>query len=158
MSTPRGCHHQRIPPLHSPHLAISLPWGVTGNILSIIFSPRTLRRYPTWLILLIALLLVGWLDHATGWEWSCFAPYAVPIVLATWKAGRRAGFIFAFLCTLTYLTADWGSNAYHTQWQFALAAAGWCFYFSILVVAVAALTAERELDRARIGALAQSGE
>lgn len=49
-----------------------------------------LRFQPRWLVLLEALALVGligWFDFATGWEWSFFAPYAVPLVLVVWKAG-----------------------------------------------------------------------
>jgi len=92
-------------------------------------------------------------DHVTNWEWSCFAPYAVPIVLVTWNTGRRLGFVFAFLCAATYWAADSGSNPYQTRWGFALAVAGWWFYFSVLVVAVTALKARRELDRMRIEAL-----
>ena len=80
-------------------------------------------------------------------------PYAVPIVLVTWKMGRRLGFVFAFLCAATYCAADYGSNQYQTHWGYALAVAGWWFYFSVLVVAVTALKARRELDRERIKSL-----
>jgi signal transduction histidine kinase len=120
------------------------------------FFRETLQRQPTWLVLLEALVLVGligWVDHVTNWEWSCFAPYAVPIVLVTWKTGRRLGFVFAFLCAATYWVADSGSNPYQTHWGFALAVAGWWFYFSVLVVAVTAVKARRELDRVRIETL-----
>ena len=120
------------------------------------FFRETLRRQPAWLVLFEALVLVGligWVDHVTTWEWSCFMPYAVPIVLVTWKTSRRLGFVFAFLCAATYCAADYGSNPYQTHWGFPLAVTGWWFYFSVLVVAVTALKARRELDRARIEAL-----
>ena len=124
--------------------------------------PReTLRRQPTWLVLLEAVILVGligWVDHVTGWEWSYFAPYAVPIILVTWKVGRYPGFVFAFLCAATYWLADGGSNPYKTNWGFALAVSGWWFYFSVLVVAVSTLKARRELDRARIETLERTQE
>ena len=117
---------------------------------------ETLRRQPTRLVLLEGLVLVGligWVDHVTSPEWSCFAPYAVPIVLVTWKTGRRLGFVLAFLCGATYCVADWQGNPYQTHWGYALAVAGWWFYFSVLVVAVTALKARRELDRVRIETL-----
>jgi signal transduction histidine kinase len=120
------------------------------------FLPETLQRQPQWLVLLEALALVGligWFDYATGWEWSFFAPYAVPIVLVVWKTGRRLGFAFASLCAATFWVAHIGSNPYRTDWGFALAVAGWWFYFSVLVVAAAAVKAHRELDRARIATL-----
>ena len=120
------------------------------------FLPETLQRQPQWLVLLEALVLVGligWFDYATGWEWSFFAPYAVPIVLVVWKTGRRLGFAFASLCAVTFWVVHIGSNPYRTDWGFALAVVGWWFYFSVLVVAAAAVKAHRELDRARIATL-----
>jgi signal transduction histidine kinase len=123
--------------------------------------PDTLQRQPKWLVLFEALVLVGligWFDHVTDWEWSCFAPYAVPIVLVTWKTGRRLGFAYAFLCAIAYWVADRGSNPYQTHGGFALAVAGWWFYFSVLVVAAASVKAQRELDRARIETLERTEE
>jgi signal transduction histidine kinase len=117
---------------------------------------ETLRRQPIWLELtegLVLLGVIGWADYMTGAEWSCFAPYAVPIVLVTWSIGRGMGFVFATLCAACYCLADWRDNPYHHRWAFVLAVAGWWFYFSVLVVAVTALKARRELDRARIEAL-----
>ena len=125
------------------------------------FCRGTLQRQPTWLVLLEALALVGlvgWVDHVTGEEWSCFAPYAVPITLVAWQGGRRLGFVFALLCALTYWLADRQSNLYRTHWGFELAVVGWWFYFSVLVVAVSAVKARRELDRVRIGTLERTRE
>ena len=117
---------------------------------------NSFRRQPKWLVLTEALLLlgvIGWADFVTGWEWSCFAPYAVPIVLATWKVGRKTGFAFATLCATSYCLADWRENPYDNRLAFALAVAGWWFYFTVLVVAVNALKSSRELDRTHIEAL-----
>jgi signal transduction histidine kinase len=120
------------------------------------FVREALLRQPPWLVSLGSLVLVGmigWVDHVTNWEWSCFAPYAVPIVLVTWQAGRRLGFVFALICATTCWVADFGSNPYHTHLGFALAVLCWWLYFSILVVAVAALKTRRELDRLHIETL-----
>ena len=125
------------------------------------FLPETLRRQPQWLVLLEALGLVGligWFDYATGWEWSCFAPYAVPIVLVVWKTSRRLGFAIAFVCAVTYWVVDRESNPYQTHWGFALATVGWWFYFSVLVVAAAAVKAKRGLDAARIETIERAEE
>ena len=122
---------------------------------------ETLQSQPNWLVLLEALVLVGligWVDHVTTWEWSCFAPYAVPIVLVTWKTGRPLGFVFAFLCAASYWLADSGNTPYQTRWGFALAASGWWFYFSVLVVAVSAVRARREAARGRIATLERARE
>jgi signal transduction histidine kinase len=63
------------------------------------------------------------------------------------------GFAFALFCALTWWGVHIRSNPYRTDWAFALAVAGWLFYFSVLVVAAAAVKAHRELDRARIATL-----
>jgi signal transduction histidine kinase len=129
---------------------------VGAATLRIMFFHETLQRQPAWLVLLAALGLVGLIggvDHVTGWEWSCFAPYAVPIVLVSWKMGKHPGFVFAFLCAATYWVADRGNNPYQTHWGFALAVVCWWFYFSVLVVAAATLKTRRELDRVRIKTL-----
>ena len=114
-----------------------------------------LLRQPAWIVVVEGLGLVGligWIDHVTGSEWSCFAPYAVPIVLVTWKAGRRLGFMMAALCALTYWAADRLDNPYQTQTGFLLAVFVWWFYFSVLVVAVGALKGKSKSDQLRIQA------
>ena len=102
--------------------------------------------------------LIGGLDYVTSWEWTLFAPYAIPIVLMTWKMGRRPGFLFAALCAGTYGMVNLGSNPYQTRWGFAMAVVTCCFYFAILVVAVAALKAQQELARERIASLERARE
>jgi len=117
---------------------------------------EALRYQPKSLVLVESLGLLGltgWADYLTGSEWSCFAPYAIPIVLVTWNLSRGMGFLFATLCAASYCLTDWRDNPYQHRWAFALAVAGWWFYFSVLAVAVASIKVRRELDRARIEAL-----
>ena len=123
--------------------------------------PEMLRRQPARLVLFEALVLVaviGTLDHVTGWEWSFFAPFALPIALVAWKLGWRLGLACASLCALTFWVAHLGSNPYRTNWGFAVAVLGRWFYFAVLAVAVAALRTKRELDRARITSLQRTQE
>lgn len=124
------------------------------------FSEKFFQQ-PAWFVIMVALGLVGligWVDHATGSEWSCFMPYAVPISLVTWKTGRTSGLAIAALCALTYWAADRTDNPYQTQAGYLLAVGGWWFYFSVLAVAVAALKTGRELFRSGIEALERSQE
>jgi signal transduction histidine kinase len=114
------------------------------------------RFQPRWLVLLEALALVGligWFDYATDWEWSFFAPYAVPLILVVWKAGWRAGILFSSLCAAVFWASHAYENPYHSPGAFALAVFGRWFYFNILVAAVAILKSHRELERAQITAL-----
>lgn len=152
-----GFHRFGSPPDHRwPLLLCALVVSPIEVIIRLVSVSESLRRQPQWLVLLEALILVGLiggLDYATGWEWSFFAPFALPIAWVTWKAGWRLGFACAALCALAFWVAHFGRNPYHTNWGFAVAVVGRWFYFAVLVVAVAALKAKRKQDRERIESL-----
>ena len=115
--------------------------------------PTMFRYQPRWLVLLEALALVGligWFDSATGWEWNFSAPYALPIAGVAWKMNWRWGLVFALLCSVMSWLARIEDNPYQTSGTFALAVFGWWFYFSILVVAVAAAKSHQNLNRTNI--------
>src|SRR5215510_12793354 len=61
---------------------------------------------PTAAVIASALLmlLIGWIDYVTDFNVTVF--YFVPVVLATWRAGRKAGWFIAVLCGATVLIAD----------------------------------------------------
>src|SRR5215510_12677957 len=63
-------------------------------------------RSPTAAVIESALLmlLIGWIDYVTDFNVTVF--YFVPVVLATWRAGRKAGWFIAALCGATVLIAD----------------------------------------------------
>jgi two-component sensor histidine kinase len=63
-------------------------------------------RSPTAAVIESALLilLIGWIDYVTDFNVTVF--YFVPVVLATWRAGRKAGWFIAVLCGATVLIAD----------------------------------------------------
>jgi two-component sensor histidine kinase len=52
----------------------------------------------------LLMLLIGWIDYITDFNVTVF--YFVPVVLATWRAGRKAGWFIAALCGATVLIAD----------------------------------------------------
>jgi two-component sensor histidine kinase len=52
----------------------------------------------------LLMLLIGWIDYVTDFNVTVF--YFVPVVLATWRGGRRAGWFIAALCGATVLIAD----------------------------------------------------
>jgi two-component sensor histidine kinase len=63
-------------------------------------------RSPTAAVIESALLmlLIGWIDYVTDFNVTVF--YFVPVVWATWRAGRKAGWFIAALCGATVLIAD----------------------------------------------------
>jgi two-component sensor histidine kinase len=52
----------------------------------------------------LLMLLIGWIDYVTDFNVTVF--YFVPVVLATWRAGRKAGWFIAVLSGATVLIAD----------------------------------------------------
>src|SRR5689334_7732960 len=104
-----------------------------------------LNRQPRWLIMLVGFFLValiGWMDRETSWEWSFSALYAAPIAIISWSSGWRIGCVFGLVCTAFYWFANNEKNPYHTDWGFTLAVLTRLFYFTILVLAVAAFKAK----------------
>ena len=76
--------------------AAGKPFRVSANVLC----------SPTAAVIESALLmlLIGWIDYVTDFNVTVF--YFVPAVLATWRAGRKAGWFIAALCGATVLMAD----------------------------------------------------
>jgi two-component sensor histidine kinase len=74
-------------------------------------KPRRLSfdflRSPTAAVTGSALLmiLIGWIDYKTT-DFAVTVFYFAPVVLATWRAGRKAGWFIAALCGATVLIAD----------------------------------------------------
>src|SRR5438270_9198134 len=64
-------------------------------------------RSPTAAVIASALLmlLIGWVDYKTT-DFAITVFYFMPVVLATWRAGRKAGWFIAALCGAAVLTAD----------------------------------------------------
>ncbi len=67
----------------------------------------TVLRSPTAAVVESALLmlLIGWIDYKTT-DFAVTVFYFIPVVLATWRAGRKAGWFIAVLCGATVLLAD----------------------------------------------------
>ncbi len=124
-------------------------------------SLTTVKPQPRWLVWVEALgsvALIGWLDYLTGWEWSLFLFYAFPILLVVREMGRDVGFAFAAACGIVWYVANHHDNPYQTRWGFALAGFTRLFYFSVLVVAGAAVRDRVEAARGKIAALERTRE
>jgi signal transduction histidine kinase len=126
------------------------------GIINTMSLPEFINRQPPWLVIFEAsgfASFIGWIDYVTGWEWSFFVFYAAPIVVVTSRLGQRVGFPFAIFSAVIWWLAQLENNPYHSRWGFALAVFSRFFYFVVLVIAVAAVAARHEVDRARIESL-----
>jgi hypothetical protein len=58
------------------------------------------------LISLLVLLLIGWLDYITGYEFGFFIFYFIPVAIAAWFCGRKSGLAIAFTSAFTWYLSD----------------------------------------------------
>ena len=71
---------------------------------------------------LLLLLLLGWLDYVTGYEFGFFIFYFIPVSIAAWWGGRTPGLIMGCLCAAAWFLADRLTNhtyrhAYLLYWE-----------------------------------------
>ncbi len=71
---------------------------------------------------LCTLALIGWLDYMTGYEFGFFIFYFVPVFIAAWFCGRRAGLTMAFTSAFVWYLSDKYtyhpySKAYFIYWE-----------------------------------------
>lgn len=74
------------------------------------------------LFFFLGMLGIAYLDYATGKEIAVWALYLVPVGVAAWMAGPRAGFALAAAsCALMFATGVLFGDAYSGFWFFLLA-------------------------------------
>ena len=93
---------------------------------------------------LVLVLLLGGIDYLTGSEFSFSVFYTLPIAIAAWFAGRRAGILTSFTAATCWLAADLlGGHAYVQPtipfWNAAVRLG----FFTIITVILSELRASR---------------
>jgi hypothetical protein len=61
-------------------------------------------------------LLIGVVDYLTGLEFSFFVFYFIPVGIASWGMGRRAGVVTALGCAAIWLAVDFASGHAYGWW------------------------------------------
>jgi hypothetical protein len=80
-------------------------------------SPGSVRA-----VSLSVLLLIGWLDYITGYEFGFFIFYFIPVAIAAWYCGYRDGICIAIASAACWyfsdrLTHHLYSRAYLIYWE-----------------------------------------
>ncbi|HUF13511.1 MAG TPA: GGDEF domain-containing protein [Longimicrobiales bacterium] len=66
---------------------------------------------------LVLLVVLGWLDLATGWELSFSIFYFVPVALGSWRGGSRAAIALALASGVVWYSADQlAGHMYSRSW------------------------------------------
>ncbi len=68
------------------------------------------------------LLLLGWLDYITGYEFGFFIFYFIPVSISAWYCGRKSGLVIAVASALCWYVSDLSthhaySRAYFVYWE-----------------------------------------
>ncbi|MEJ2049867.1 MAG: GGDEF domain-containing protein [Calditrichota bacterium] len=59
-----------------------------------------------WTTAIILVLFIGFIDYISGYEYSFSIFYLIPVIWATWNAGRWTGILISVFSTITWIEAD----------------------------------------------------
>lgn len=111
-------------------------------------TPRPAR---SWILALLLLLLVAWVDWKSGYEVSVFVLYAFPIAYAAWTLGRVPGLIVAILSTAAWRWADLAAGHVYTRPWIGWEKAGTGFVlFAFIAFSFDVFHRTQERDRQRL--------
>jgi hypothetical protein len=71
---------------------------------------------------LVVLLVLGWLDYITGYEFGFFIFYFIPVAIAAWYCGPREGYSIAVASAVCWYLSDQlahhvYSRAFFVYWE-----------------------------------------
>lgn len=114
---------------------------------------------PKWLIIaemMCFTVAFGVAGYLTTYDVSTFSFYGIPIFVAAWNAGRRAGFGIAVFCGVVWYFANLHTHPYSTYNAYLWAGANRGFYFGFVAVGGAAMRRLHDESRARIEAITRA--
>jgi hypothetical protein len=88
---------------------------------------------------LLTLLLIGWLDYITGYEFGFFIFYFIPVAIAAWLCGKRSGLAMAFTSALCWYLSDKYTHHPYSEAFFIY----WEMFMRLLSFLTTALTVSR---------------
>jgi hypothetical protein len=115
-----------------------------------------LRAHPRLVLAATAAVLAftTWLDFVTGYELGFFIFYFIPVSMAAWLLGRRAGVSFALASAACWFLSDRlanhpYSNAFFIYWETAMRLASY-LTTALTLARIRADTVERGQLQARL--------
>jgi hypothetical protein len=115
-----------------------------------------LRAHPRGVLAYTAgvLAFTTWLDYITGYDFGFFIFYFVPVSMAAWLVGRRAGVLFAVASGACWFLSDRlanhpYSNSFFIYWETAMRLISY-LTTALTLARIRADTVEREGLKARL--------
>ncbi len=114
------------------------------------------RKLPErWVVVLaaVATLGIGTLDFITGWEFSMFFFYGLPIFVVGYAVNRRVAVAFALASASVWWLGNWSSHPYHSEIAFAWVTVTRTAYLLFVAFGAALLRNLEAYERERAGAV-----
>jgi K+-sensing histidine kinase KdpD len=92
------------------------------------------------------LIVIGWLDFITGYEFGFFIFYFIPVSISAWLNGRNAGLLMACMSAACWYLSDYYSHhpyskAYLIYWEM------WIRWLTFLTTALTVAKIRELIDR-----------
>jgi signal transduction histidine kinase len=105
---------------------------------------------------LLLVLIVGYADYVTTWQWTMSIFYAGPILLAAFHGPRRSAVILALLCTFTWYVANINQHPHLSDRAYCWVGFNRMAYFLFVAIGGTAMKNQRDDARARIEAMTRA--
>ena len=117
------------------------------------------QQPPVWILaeMIVTLLVIGFFDFITSYEFRLLPLYAGPIFAVGWFLGRRTGLAVALMSAVIWWTANWSNgdpdlHSWVRSWEIVRHVG----FFLIVAWTSAALRAKSDMAAARIALLEQT--
>jgi len=87
----------------------------------------------------ITLVIIGWLDYITGYEFGFFIFYFIPVSISAWLCGKKSGLTMAFASALCWYLSDKYTHHPYSQAFFIY----WEMFMRLISFLTTALTVSR---------------
>ena len=72
-----------------------------------LFKPHSIL-----VVIALSVVVLGFVDYATGYEFGFFLFYFLPIVIAAWKVGPTSSYLISILSSIVWFLSDISSHPY----------------------------------------------
>lgn len=110
---------------------------------------RPANRFLIFILCLLLLLGIGWLDFKTGFELNLFIFYSLPVGIAAWYLGLWPGVVISAASALTWWLADRSAGQKYSSdfvlyWNSAIHVG--CFLINAFSIAKTRETIDRQRE------------
>ena len=81
---------------------------------------QILKAQSISVVIALSVLVIGFLDYATGYEFGFFVFYFLPVAIAAWKVGPVRSYQISILGSIVWFLADFYSSHPYSSVFFAL--------------------------------------